>query len=458
MPFDRRAFLGGAAGLAATAALSSFVRAAAASPQADKGGAFLPAFPSCDDFKALVPVKRIAKGRIIHRFFDTCPISPSGRYAALFRLPNENKPPRPGEAGEVVLVDLVSGRERVIAESRGWEVQMGANVQWSPKDDTLFFNDVDTKTWQPFATMLHVDTGRTTKLNGTVFTISPDGRLFSSHNQITSRRVQVGYGVVLPEEHTPVNRGLVADDGIYVTDIARNERRLIVSMRDIVDKAVPKLAIPNAEKCQFYCFQTRWNPQGTRLMTFLRWIVPGPKAKNAGRTLALITMKTDGSDLRVAVTAEQYARGGHHPMWTPDGEHLILNLRLKEGQGLELVKVRYDNSDMRSLHPVGSGHPSQHARLPFVISDAYPAEPIARGDGTAPLRFIDLRNGKETALAHIPLVRSETKKLTTEHRIDAHPVWGTNGRWVVFNGVVDDTRAVYVADLGPWMEKTLRQM
>ena len=32
-------------------------------------------------------VRKIADGGVIHRFFDTSPISPSGRYAALFRLP-----------------------------------------------------------------------------------------------------------------------------------------------------------------------------------------------------------------------------------------------------------------------------------------------------------------------------------------------------------------------------------
>ena len=132
---NRRTFLGGTMSVLATATLSrSLCASTAASPN------FFARFPVCTEFEAKVPIARIATGRIIHRFFDTSPISPSGRYVGLFRLPNEVRTPQPGETGEVVVVDLQTGKERVVATSRGWEVQMGANVQWGKTDADLFFN------------------------------------------------------------------------------------------------------------------------------------------------------------------------------------------------------------------------------------------------------------------------------------------------------------------------------
>ncbi|MES2694665.1 MAG: hypothetical protein V4773_14415, partial [Verrucomicrobiota bacterium] len=92
----------------------------------------------------------------------------------------------------------------------------------------------------------------------------------------------------------------------------------------------------------------------------------------------------------------------------------------------------------------------------FLITDAYPREPVTRGDGTAPLRLIDLRNKSEIALAQVLLTRSDSAKLTSEHRIDAHPVWDKTGRFIVFNGVTNDTRSVFVADVGAWLEKAMR--
>ena len=416
---------------------------------------FMARFPACTEFAGNVPIARIATGRVIHRFFDTSPISPSGRYVGLFRLPNEVRTPQPGEAGEVVVVDLHTGQERVVAQSRGWETQMGANVQWGATDADLLFNDVDPATWTPFAVQLDPATGKSRRLGGTVFTVSPDGTLLTSYNLIASRLIQVGYGVVIPEERTRRNLGPVTDDGLFVTDIASGKTKMIASIRDIVERAVPKLEIPNAERCEFYCFQIRWNRQGTRVMAFLRWHDPAAP-KTGPRLLTLVTMKGDGTDIRLAVTPKQYARGGHHPMWAPDGENITINLNIRDGtKDLDLVSVRYDGAHLHSIHPVGSGHPSMHPTLPFVITDAYTHEPLARGDGTVPLRLIDLRDKTEVALAHVLARRSDSAKLSSEFRIDQHPVWDATGRYIVFNGVHQDTRAVFIADVGAWLEKAM---
>jgi hypothetical protein len=300
---------------------------------------------------------------------------------------------------------------------------------------------------------LNPATGATRRLDGTVFTVSPDGTHLTSYNLITSRRIQVGYGVVLPEERTPHNLGPVAHDGLFLTSVATGQTRMIASIRDIYERAVPSIRVEHPERYEYYCFQIRWNRQGTRVMAFLRWA--DPKNKSPVRLLTLVTLKPDGSDIRVAVTPQQYARGGHHPMWTPDGEHITLNLNIRDGAGLDIVSVGYDGSDLHSVYPVGSGHPSMHPTLPFMITDAYSTEPVTRGDGTAPLRLIDLRRKTETVLAQVRARRSDSDKLSSEFRIDGHPVWDKSGRCVVFNGVHNDTRSVFVADLGPWLEKTM---
>ena len=89
-------------------------------------------------------------------------------------------------------MDLQTGKERVVADSRGWEVQMGANVQWGKTDADLFFNDVDVKSWTPFAVQLDPSTGKSRRLEGTVFTVSEDGTTLTSYYLIASRQIQVG--------------------------------------------------------------------------------------------------------------------------------------------------------------------------------------------------------------------------------------------------------------------------
>lgn len=113
-------------------------------------------FPRYTGFDPAVPIYCATPelDGCFHRFFDTSPISPSGRYLGLTRFLREDKMPRPGDPAEIVLVDLATGETRVIAETRGWDTQMGAQVQWGPTDKQLFFNDMMPGQWQPFCVVM----------------------------------------------------------------------------------------------------------------------------------------------------------------------------------------------------------------------------------------------------------------------------------------------------------------
>ncbi len=386
-----------------------------------------------------INIKKVSSGRVIHRFFDTSPISPSGKFLALFRMPYENKSPRPGDAGDVIVVDLKTGKEKVVAQSRGWEVQLGANVQWGATDKELLFNDVDTASWKAYCVVLDPATGKSRKLDGTIFMASNDGKRLATYNLIKSTYAQVGYGVVIPKKLVGRNIGPVADDGIDIVDVASGKSKRIVSIKDIYEKSVPSIAITNPQDYEYYCFQVKWNPQGTRLLTTLQW----SPVKGGARLRSVITMKPDGSDIRTAVTPEQWAKGGHHVNWMPDGEHLSMNLNIDGKEGLELISVKYDGTELKTVFTPGSGHPSFHPKgLPLIITDAYPDEPITARDGSVPIRFLHTDTGVEEKVAAVFV-----SNVTGEFRIDPHPAWDRTGRYVVFNGYVGNTRNVFVADL-----------
>lgn len=383
-------------------------------------------------------VRKIAEGKIIHRFFDTSPISPSGKYIALFRFPSEIKSPEPGDVGEVILVNLKSGKERVVARSHGWEMQLGANVQWGATDKELYFNDVDTSTWDAFAVQLNPFSLQSHRMAGTVFMVSPDGQKLASYNLISSRYAQVGYGVVVPDNLTKRNIGPVETDGIYVTDIMSNSCKMIASIRDIYNKAIPSLKIPNPEEFEYYCFQVKWNPQGTRLLATIQWT-----PRSGGRLRSVITMRPDGSEIKTAITSEQWKKGGHHINWTPDGEHLSMNLNVDGKPGIEIITVKPDGTEMKIVYSLGSGHPSFHPKgLPFVVTDAYSGE-MNLPNGLTPIRLINIKNQTEQNIAEVslPVITN------MEFRVDAHPVWDKSGRYVVFNGTNNGTRCVFLADL-----------
>ena len=416
-------------------------------------------FPRYRDFDPLVPAWCVTPERPggIHRFFDTSPFSPSGRYLAVFHLPFEDRLPAPGDAGHVAVVDLDTGAERIVAETRGWEPQMGANVNWGASDRDLFFNDVLPGEWRPCAWKLDPASGRRERMDGPVYHASPDGRWLIAANMTTMRRTQPGYGVVVPDALVTAHRGAVADDGFTLTDTATGATRLRFTIRDLLTRAEPPVRLDDPDTVEIYGFHAKFNPQGDRLMLSLRWYPAGDGpvfdafAVHRGNVgFAWITTDLDGRAMHCAVGPDQWRKRGHHATWFPDGRRISMNLNL-DGDGMRFVQVNEDGSELRRMLDgvTGSGHPTVHRDGRYLLTDAYTREPTAFGDGTVPLRWLDLASGTEQAA-----VRIHTKPdcAIPSLRVDPHPAWDRHARFVAFNGFVGGTRRVFVADFAPLLD------
>lgn len=394
--------------------------------------------PRYEEFDPDVPVWCLTPDLdgCIHRFFDTAPVSPSGRYVGLTQLPFEDRAPEPGDAARVVVVDLETGEQRVVAQTRGWDTQLGAQVQWGRSDSELFFNDLDLDTWRPFGVKLDPVTGACTSLDGTVYMVSRDGRFAASPDLRLTGKTQRGYGVLLPEDKAPL---VPADaDGLFVTDTTTGRCDLLVSLEEIAAAVgLNRQTGPG----RFGAFHVKWNPQGDRLMLVLAFLpVDGRQART------VVTMRSDGSDICAAVTDETWQAGGHHPDWCPDGATLTMNL--VRDDVMRLCRVRYDGTGLETLSEriVGSGHPTLHPDGRHVVTDAYLKEPMAYGDGTTPIRWFDLEAETECSPIRInndPPFPGPGGIL----RVDPHPAWDRRYRWIVFNGCDRGVRRVYLADM-----------
>ncbi|MHC4701747.1 MAG: TolB family protein [Planctomycetota bacterium] len=444
---NRRTFLSVAAGTAGLPLLDP--RFGLAQTRAINGTAdydFDAFFPRYTQFDPKVPIWCVTPGidRVFHRFHSSCPFSPSGRYLALTRLPREDKTPEPGDLAEIVLIDLMTGKPRVVAETRGADTQLGAQAQWGADDSSLFFNDIDVKTWRPFGVKMDPATGKKKRLAGTVYMVSTDGKWAASPCLRRISYTQMGYGVLVPPEHIPVNRGAVDNDGLYVTNTETGEVRMIASFKRIVEEAVPSIDVAHYGPGGFYGFHVKWSPDGSRLMLVLRYM---PDSDRKYRP-QLITMKPDGSDIRVAIPNTEWAdKGGNHPNWHPDSVHVFMNLKA-DGKNYQFFQARYDGSDLHIMTdaPGNGGHPTVHPSGKYILTDNYAKNDVF-GDGTSPLLWVDLAAGTNVPIARVANTPSYigSKK---ELRLDLHPAWDRRTwRYACFNGLRAGTRAVYVADL-----------
>jgi hypothetical protein len=303
----------------------------------------------------------------------------------------------------------------------------------------LLFNDVDTDRWQAYGVQFNHRTGTRSTLGGTVYMASPDGAYAASPCLARLPQTQRGYGVMVPAEHVPNYAGASEEDGLFLTDLVSGECRLVASFARIVREAIPRL---DAEDCAIGSlsgFHVKWNPQGTRLMFVMRQSIPG---QNKVRSTA-ITMKPDGSDIRVALHWNKWR--GHHPNWYPDGENIVMNLKV-DNKIFRLARFAYDGRNLSVIanSVQGSGHPTVHPNG-RILTDAKPKDGLGSNGGLVPLRWIDSSSGDEITLAEVP--SQSTAPDESALRVDLHPAWDRSYRMIAFNGSPDGTRRVFVADM-----------
>ena len=165
----------------------------------------------------------------------------------------------------------------------------------------------------------------------------------------------------------------------------------------------------------------------------------------------VFTMKPDGSEIQCALNAAFWNRRGHHINFAPDGQSLTMNHAL-DFDYLRFVRCGLDGSAPHVMieNVLGSGHPTLHPDGRHILTDCYLGEPMTAGDGTVPLRWIDLESGEET---HIARLKTQQPHAVSALRIDPHPAWDRTWKRASFNAAPDGTRRVFVADMSSLLER-----
>jgi hypothetical protein len=394
-----------------------------------------------------VPVWKITAelGRCTIRFYDTSPFSPSGRYLAVTRLPYDDRAPRPGDPCEIVVYDLFEGGHRVVGLSRCWDAQLGAQLQWGASDADLYFNDLEPGEWRPFGIKLNISTGLVQRLEGAIYMVSHDGKLSASPCLLRTARTQPGYGGVVPPDHLPLNHGAPDDDGLYLTDLDSGRTWLHVSLAQIASAIDLDGRVDGGlAGAAFYGFHAKWSPDGKRLMFVIR---NKPETSNK-RHSYLVTMNSDGTNIRLALGWDIWSKGGHHPNWFPSSDKVLMNLKDKNGT-LRFFSFNHDGSDLKpiTLSHLGSGHPTICPFAPhYLLTDTYAAEKLATRPGaTASIRLLDTSTDALETLMELDTRATLEKEGVM--RIDPHPTWHPSQPYIAFNARNGATRNVYVADL-----------
>ena len=372
----------------------------------------------------------------VHTYYDLTPWSPSGRYLTSLRLPYEDRHPQPGDVAEVCVIDLVERTVRPVYETHGWGFQKGAHQQWGRTDRYLYFNDVQNN--RPVGVRLDVATGEAWMLEGPVWQISPDETFAICPCLIRANLTQKSYGVSVAPAYEVYNTVRAAeDDGLYRVDLQTGKQTLLVSLAQIWEHLDAREDLDAATV--LYAFHAKFNAQGTRILLVVRGRTP-----DGGYRPQMVTFDPDGSDIRTVVNHHQWAQGGHHPMWYPDGKRILM-CRVHDDTGYHFSLVDGWTGEVSNVvdEPYGTGHPIANRDQTLLITDATYEETGVR---RVAARLVDLRERtwRDVCWVESPLATGEDHPL----RRDAHFTWDREGRRFLFVGAPGGKRQLFVADPG----------
>lgn len=370
-------------------------------------------------------------GHYMTTFFDVPTVSPSGRFLAVTKVPFIDRTPLPGDLAEVCIIDLERSEVETVYQTAGWGAQLGANVQWGDDDDTIFCNDLCEGVGR--GVRISRRDRSATYLEGPIYGLTPDRKYSYSGNIHLVNALIPGYGVPDSPFRRSVQLSKVSStEGIWKTNLQTGAAELLISIESLTQDLVSQDYVRGGT---YHVFNTKVSPCGTKLFTVLfSKEVPG----KLGKFVQLVTMNIDGSNPKVAVTAEMWSKGGHHPSWTPSGDRILMNLRYP-ARKMAFVSFKADGSDMRVIADghQGSGHPSLNRNERFLLTDSYISEGFIDTSGKVPIRLIDINSNIEEEVCRV-----YTNRLDGPRRVDPHPVWCSDGRSFIFNGVVNGFRQV----------------
>jgi hypothetical protein len=419
-----------------------------------------------------VSVTRVTQGPLGHFFgyYDKCPWDLSGHRLLAHQVHLDSDEPDEGDPATIGIIRLDdNNRFEPIADTRAWNFQQGAMLQWHPKDPNRFviFNDI--REGRFVTRVIDLINREESTLDRPVAAVSPDGRYGYSLNFSRLQDLRPGYGYPgVPDVYE--TDACPESDGIYRIDFESGESELLVSMSDVaaVGKGSPgsntmqwlNVLLVNPDSSRV-CFVHRWTDEfgglATRLMAVcadgsdLRCVEDGGYVshfdwKSPTELLAWTRRQSDhgGSSKRRLLAAGSLPILQSPPLsWAMDvlRKSVIPWVRQKV-VGDRFALYNLDQGDLKEIG-VGAlpedGHCSYSPDQSLILMDTYPRE--AR---QAKLLLYD-----ESRDIRIDIGRFYSPpRYTGPVRCDLHACWSRDGRQICIDSTHEGSRQIYIIDIG----------
>lgn len=355
-----------------------------------------------------------------HHFFgyyEKSPWNADGSSLLTHETAFQGRRPTAEDTASICLLDDATGDLGRVAETRAWDFQQGAMLQWLGPDyrRRFAFNDRD---GDGFVTRIHdVEGDRIRTVEHPIYAVAPDGETAYTLDYHRLDRTRPGYGYTTGEDHdlavTP------EDDGVCRVDLTDGSLELLVSLADLAAFD----PVPSMDHGVHWVNHIQLSPRGTRVAFIHRSETPDDR-----RWLdRLFAMAADGTGLRLL-----HSGLVSHYDWRTERE--LVAWTDHDGEAF----YRYDldggvDSVGRGVLP-RDGHCSFSPDGEWLLLDSYPDGDRQRG---LYLYHWDRDELTELGAVHSPPVDESSL------RCDLHPRWDRAGERICFDSTHEGTRQMY---------------
>ena len=379
------------------------------------------------------PTRAITRGPKLHWFgyYDKLQFDPAGRYVLGMEVDFEHRSPTGDDVIKVGMVDLQDNDRWIeLGASNAWCWQQGCMLQWLPGSETeVIWNDRQKDRF--VCHILDVKTRQRRTIPHAIYSVSPDGKSAVSADFRRINDVRPGYGYAgLADPHA--DDLAPGDSGVFHIDLETGKSELIIPLADVARLG----PVPNPEPgIKHYFNHLLFSPDGARFIVLHRWRYP-----NGSRLTRLITVRPDGSDIRVVIP-NGYAS---HFIWRDPG-HILSQSKNWLGEP-NWSNFLFDDREGGRVEQVGqgvldgSGHLSYLPGNEWILNDTYPQgkERLQKPH----LYHVKTNRRFDLGHFHLPAIYKG------EWRVDTHPRFSPDLRYVCIDAPVKDSgRQLHLIDI-----------
>lgn len=366
-------------------------------------------------------------------FHDLSELSEDDSKCLAQKLSFDGRMPKAGESETVGYIDVTKdgrfGDFHKLDDTFTWNYHKGCRLQWYGTDKVIFNTLVDGKI---VAEILDVNTKERNFLKYPIDTLSPD---FSKAGTFSYERLEYcmpGYGYPYQDGEAYLNENYPRETGLFLIDMAKDERKLLVSLYDLAMTAPDEFK----QGHMHYVTHSEFSHDGRYISFLHRWIRnKGTNLKRWTRIMVLDLINGNLIELPSQIS-------GSHYVWNK--KHQLLASCIINNKSCHVL---FDMNDVLNFKIIAGNILNSDGHQSFIDDETFITDTYPDKRRMVNLYKVHIPTQKVELIAktYSPKEFQSLRTRNTGHvACDLHPRASTSAKYVTFDCSSTGKRSVYI--------------